>query len=298
MGGNASGNWDENADSRGEPPMSMGPTERAAYLTLLTKTLTRLPLSDSDWERLPALDRVDASLTSPIRAWASDSRFACCDASDLAVRRRGRDWPADAETMIGLRRLAHLGGCAARALRDGVAGDFVETGVWRGGACLLMRAVLAAHGDTSRVVWLADSFEGLPRPRRWRYPKDHGSALWQHRELAIPLEVVEQNFRRYGLLDGQVRFLPGWFRDTLTTAPIERIALLRLDGDMYESTIVALESLYPRVSAGGFVVVDDYGALEACRAAVSDFRRARRIEAPIRRIDDTGVYWRVHDAAA
>lgn len=278
--------------------MIMGPAERAAYLALLAKTLTRFPLLDRDRERLPALDRLDASLTGPIRAWASASRFERRDASDLAARRCGRDWPEDAETMIGLRRLTHLGGCAARALHEGVRGDFIEAGVWRGGASLLMRAVLAAHGDASRVVWLADSFEGLPRPRLWRYPKDHGSVLWRHRELAVPLDVVKQNFHRYGLLDRQVRFLPGWFSDTLATAPIERIALLRLDGDMYESTIVALTSLYARVSAGGFVIVDDYGALEACRAAVGDFRRARGINTPIRCIDHTGVYWRVEDATA
>jgi len=280
--------------------MSIGPAERAAYLAVLRKTLTRIPLSERDRERLPACDRIDPSLTAAIFAWAAAAPGdpEPRDASALAARRHGLDWPADAETMIGLRRLAHLAGCAMRAVREGVPGDFVETGVWRGGACVLMRAVLAACGDTGRTVWVADSFAGLPKPRRWRYPKDRGSTLWKAAELAIPLNVVKESFRRYGLLDRQVRFLPGWFSETLATAPLQRIALLRLDGDMYESTIVALESLYARVSAGGFVVVDDYGALESCRSAVSDFRRERDIAAPIRRIDHTGVYWRVPFAPA
>ncbi|RPH80243.1 MAG: hypothetical protein EHM80_05790, partial [Nitrospiraceae bacterium] len=82
----------------------------------------------------------------------------------------------------------------------------------------------------------------------------------------------------------------GWFRDTLPTAPISQLAVLRLDGDLYESTMDALNALYPKVSPGGFVVVDDYG-LPTCRAAIDDFRRARGIIDPIHRIDWTGVFW-------
>jgi O-methyltransferase len=108
----------------------------------------------------------------------------------------------------------------------------------------------------------------------------------------VPLEEVKANFARYGLLDDQVRFVPGWFRDTLPGAPIERIGLLRLDGDMYESTYVALEALYPRLSPGGYLVVDDYGAIPSCRRAITDYRAANHIEDPIHEIDWTGVYWR------
>ena len=111
-------------------------------------------------------------------------------------------------------------------------------------------------------------------------------------ELAVSLEQVQANFARYGLLDEQVRFLPGWFRDTLPTAPIRRLALLRLDGDLYESTWIALESLYPKLSPGGFAIVDDYGAIPACRAAVDEFRAAERITESLIEIDWTGVYWR------
>ena len=89
------------------------------------------------------------------------------------------------------------------------------------------------------------------------------------------LDTVQANFRRYGLLDDRVKFLPGWFRDTLPVAPVERIAVLRLDGDMYESTHLALTHLYPKLSSGGFLIVDDYGALPNCRRAVEDFRHTR-----------------------
>src|SRR4029077_10071518 len=115
------------------------------------------------------------------------------------------------------------------------------------------------------MVWVADSFTGLPPPDAARYPHDRGDRLHEFPQLAVTLERVRENFRRYGLLDDQVRLLPGWFRDTLPAAPIERLAVLRLDGDLYESTIRALESLYYRLSVGGYIIVDDYGNVAGCR---------------------------------
>jgi predicted O-methyltransferase YrrM len=116
---------------------------------------------------------------------------------------------------------------------------------------------------------------------------------WGEEFLRVDLESVRANFAHHGLLDAQVKFLPGWFQDTLQTAPIAQIAVLRLDGDMYESTWLALEALYDRVAPGGFVIVDDYGAIQACRQAVEDFRARRGITAPIETIDWTGRFWRV-----
>ena len=174
--------------------------------------------------------------------------------------------------MIGLKRLANVRACVESVLADGVPGDLIETGVWRGGTTIFMRAVLKVHGVTDRAVWVADSFAGLPAPDANRYPHDLGDRLHTFPLLAVSLDRVRDNFRRYGLLDEQVRFLEGWFRDTLPTAPIERLAVLRLDGDMYESTILALESLYDRLSVGGYVIVDDFGSVDGCRQAVHDFR--------------------------
>lgn len=210
---------------------------------------------------------------------------------DRERRLQGLDWPTAAATMIGAARLDSIEECVTEVLQNGIPGDLVETGVWRGGATILMRAVLKVQGDTTRCVWVADSFQGLPQPDGDRYPADAGDALWTFPELAVPLETVRTNFERYGLLDDQVRFLPGWFRDTLPSAPIEQIAVLRLDGDLYESTMLALDSLYAKVSPGGIVIVDDY-ALPTCRAAVDDFRTEHRIDDELHEIDWTGVYWR------
>jgi hypothetical protein len=102
---------------------------------------------------------------------------------------------------------------------------------------------------------------------------------------------VKRNFERYDLLDDQVRFLQGWFSETLPKAPIERLAVLRLDGDLYESTTDALVNLYDRLSPGGYVIVDDF-CIPACRQAVHDFRQTRGIQDEIIQIDWTGVYWR------
>ncbi|MGW9350818.1 O-methyltransferase/demethyldecarbamoylnovobiocinO-methyltransferase/8-demethyl-8-(2,3-dimethoxy-alpha-L-rhamnosyl)tetracenomycin-C 4'-O-methyltransferase [Nocardiopsis flavescens] len=212
---------------------------------------------------------------------------------DEGSRTEGLDIPSAAHTMIGRQRLDNLQECTERVIADGVPGDLLEAGVWRGGATILMRAVLEAHGVRDRTVWVADSFEGLPEADPERYPADRGGSvhLWNDL-LGVSREQVEENFRRYGLLDDRVRFLQGWFRDTLPTAPVESLAVLRVDGDLYESTMDALTHLYPRLSVGGFVIIDDYGALAPCRLAVQHFRKRHGITEPITRIDRSGVFWR------
>lgn len=203
----------------------------------------------------------------------------------------GWDWPLHAFSMIGLRRLNNIEQCVEQVLADNVPGDFIETGTWRGGASIFARAVFAAHDVRDRMVWVADSFEGMPVPDPAKYPADTGVDLSRERRLRVSLEETQRNFRRFGLLDDQVRFLKGWFKDTLPDAPIERLSILRLDGDLYESTIDALTHLYPRLSTGGFVIVDDFW-FPACQKAVDDYRAAHGISDQIITIDDQGAYWR------
>lgn len=204
-------------------------------------------------------------------------------------RHEGQIWPVYADTMVGLTRLNNLQSCIETALREGVPGDLIETGVWRGGACIFMRAVLAVHGVVDRRVFVADSFQGLPPPE---VAQDAGDTHHTHSFLAVSQAQVEENFRRYGLLDAQVVFLKGWFKDTLPAAPIRRLAVMRLDGDMYGSTMDALTALYAKLSPGGFCIIDDYGAVEGCRHAVADFRAAHHIDEPLETIDWSGVFWR------
>jgi O-methyltransferase len=261
------------------------------YLELLKKCLTRLLFAEQ-YTAIPPSDN-----PAKARALASIQRLLGRRALELVVqtptppgRAEGRDWPAQAETMIGLERLDNIQRCVGDVIRRGVPGDLIETGVWRGGATIFMRAVLAAYGDAARSVWVADSFSGLPKPSG-KYEADRHDAFWRFSELAVSADEVRANFARYGLLDDRVRFLEGFFSDTLAEAPIEQLAVARLDGDMYESTIVALEALYPKLSPGGYLIVDDYGAVGACSQAVDDYRRDHQITEPLVEIDWSGVYW-------
>jgi O-methyltransferase len=203
-----------------------------------------------------------------------------------------------AVSMLPLARFDNIQACIVSVIKLGIPGDLIETGVWRGGATIFMRAVLKAYGVTDRVVWAADSFEGLPIPDADRFPLEaraRKGATIQHgfRALAISLEEVRRNFQAYDLLDEQVRFLKGWFKDTLPAAPIQSLAVMRLDGDFYESTMDSLRNLYDRLSIGGYVIVDDYGqdSWTYCRNAVDEFRRERQIEDAMVPVDSTCVYW-------
>jgi len=202
-----------------------------------------------------------------------------------------KPYPGHLLTMLGRKRLDNLEFCVEEALRLRVPGDLIEAGVWRGGAAMLMRAVLAAHGAKRRKVVLADSFDGVPPPRPEIYPHDEGLTLHLDRQLAVGVDEVKANFARFNLLDDSVEFIAGMFRDTLPKLSSRRWAVVRLDGDLYESTMDGLTYLYPNLSPGGFLIVDDYGAYEACAAAIEEYRHSHGIDEEIIKIDWTGIYW-------
>lgn len=206
-------------------------------------------------------------------------------------RINGRDWPSSADSMIGLKRLENIQFCVEEILKNKIEGDLIETGVWRGGAVIWMKGLLKAYENNDKIVWVADSFSGLPKPDSSKYIQDAHDRHFLYKELAISIETVKYNFVKYDLLDDKVKFLVGWFKDTLPNAPIEKLALLRLDGDMYESTMDALTHLYSKLSIGGYIIIDDWGAVDACKEAVLDFRKMNNIIEEIIQIDWSGVYW-------
>jgi O-methyltransferase len=207
------------------------------------------------------------------------------------ARAEGRDWPRYAQTMVGLERMRNVRGCVETALAEQVPGDLIEAGAWRGGVGILMRGILKAYGVSDRLVWIADSFQGLPAPDPGGHPVDGARLPAELEFLAVPVEEVRENFQRYGLLDDQVRFVEGWFRDTLPVLRDGRWSVVRIDADMYGSTMDALVNLYDGLSPGGYLIVDDF-ALPGCREAVEEFRRERGIEEAIEQIDWTGIFWR------
>ncbi len=260
------------------------------YLDLMKRVLTRSGFPEPVFVRPSGWKR---RLTQPVQDVLGRRGYALVSGprADASI------WSNSfhqAETMIGLGRLDNVQECVETVITDGIPGDLIETGVWRGGASIFMRAVLAAYEVTDRIVWAADSFEGFPTQGSRRHSQDRGTDFTGGlgaEVLAVDLATVKQNFARYGLLDDQVRFLAGWFSETLPIAPIEQLAVIRLDGDMYESTWDALDVLYPKLSPGGFVIVDDYRTFAGCREAVDTYRTQHEITDPIREIDDHAVYW-------
>ncbi len=205
-------------------------------------------------------------------------------------REQGWDWPSAAPSMIGAKRMENVRSECERVIQASVPGDFMETGVWRGGAVMMMRAVLKAYDITDRRVIAADSFAGLPPPTEGVAP-DAGAEFHTWTDFAVSLETVQDYFARYGLLDDQVVFLKGLFKDTLPTAQVERLAVLRLDGDMYESTRDGIVNLCPKLQPGGTLIADDYFLFEAHRMAIDEYRAAHGITDEIVPIDAFGAYW-------
>jgi O-methyltransferase len=204
------------------------------------------------------------------------------------LRAAGMDWPLHGLTMVGLNRLDDLQSCVESIVRDGVDGDLIEAGVWRGGASILMRATLDALGAEGRTVWVADSFQGFPMPDEEHRDDDE---LGVFDFLAVPLEEVRANFARFGCERG-VSFAAGFFEEQLPSLSDRRWSMVRLDGDTYETTLLALRTLYGGLSIGGYLIVDDYGALEECRRAVDEFRGEQGISEPLEEVDWTCVRWR------
>jgi hypothetical protein len=260
------------------------------YFELLKRSLRNDVYKEAELRPLVPRSRVRRFVSSILRKF-DIALVRSTDYRTIQDRVQYPGSPPYAHTMLSRARLDNLQYCVERVLIDDVPGDLAETGIWRGGAVALMLGILKAYGAQDRRVWACDSFEGLPPPDRERYPDD-GDIPWHtYDEARVSLGQVRQNLQRHDLLSDQVHFVKGWFRDTLATAPIARLAVLRLDGDMYESTMEALVPLYPKVSPGGFVIVDDYG-IPACRKAVHDYRNRHRITAEIIPIEES-VYWRV-----
>jgi O-methyltransferase len=205
-------------------------------------------------------------------------------------RLEGLDWPERAHTMIGVKRLNNLHECLDYIRTNNIPGDFIETGVWRGGACIFMKYYNDVY-NMGRKIFVADSFNGLPMPDTEKYPQDENDDHHTYDYLKVSLDEVKNNFNLYRLLDDNVIFLKGWFSETLkNNENIGDISLLRFDGDMYGSTIDVLENLYHKLNRLGVLIVDDY-CLPNCVKAVSDFRQKYNINNNLTFVDQCGVFW-------
>lgn len=166
-----------------------------------------------------------------------------------------------------------------------VPGDFLEAGIWRGGAVILMRALIEGYGMTDRKVFAADSFAGIPKNV---HAQNDAVDSWSDRWVA-PLDQVKQSIERFGLLDDKIVFVVGFFADSLKQLSGERFALIRLDSDSYDSVETSLDYLYPLLSKSGIVIIDDWH-LAGCKQAVLEYRSQHGIHDPIQ-VSDNNAYW-------
>lgn len=203
-------------------------------------------------------------------------------------------------TMTSFERCRALWGLCRMVISQNVPGAFVECGVWLGGSAGLMGLALKSSGE-NRHLHLFDSFEGLPEPgphdgqkaKEYSGGRDEGRLSPISRCDATLEQVRRFLFERLTLDSAQVQFHVGWFQHTLPAIAnqMEPIAMLRLDGDWYESTRICLEHLYPKLSPGGVLILDDYYCWEGCRKATDEYREAHGIVAPLVRVDEECCYW-------
>jgi O-methyltransferase len=271
-------------------------------LDLLKKSLTASIYEESSWQLVDGPMRHQTGLLPSLKRslisvlGRRGFRIVRTKKFDPEARRQGLDWPLFGLTMVGTQRLNNLQSCIEDVLINNVPGCFVETGVWRGGSAIFAKAVFKENGANDRVIWCCDSFEGMPVPSSTDLSIESGADFSDRDYLVATESQVINNFRKFGLLDDNVYFLKGWFCDTLPTAPIGQIAILRLDGDLYDSTMDALANLYHKLSIGGYLIVDDYKSWKGCRTAVDEFRDKNGITDAITDIDPHAVYWkRTHD---
>jgi O-methyltransferase len=215
------------------------------------------------------------------------------DVISITPHHKEINWGPNRITMVPWSGIQNTHDAIKDTVNKNIEGDFVETGAWRGGMCIIAKSI---YNDlkVDKKVFVVDSFEGLPKPDTKKYPDDKNDTHYLDENMKVSLESVKENFRKFNCLDDKVVFIKGWFKDTLPNASIAKISILRLDGDMYESTIDVLENLYHKLSIGGYCIIDDYHH-PACKAAVKDFRAQNHITELIIKVDSDPLnevhYW-------
>lgn len=170
---------------------------------------------------------------------------------------------------------------------NNINGDFLEAGAMRGGACMVMKA-FCNENKLNKKVFVADSFKGFPISKITEESYVNNTTF---PFVIVSEEECKNNFRRYNLLDDDVIFIKGFFNESLPQADINNLSILRIDCDMYQSTLDVLENLYDKVSENGFIIIDDYGDFPFCKKAVDLFRQNLNTPKQLFWVDDQCVYW-------
>lgn len=201
-------------------------------------------------------------------------------------------------TMTSIERIFALIEATRYIVRADVPGSIVECGVWRGGSMMAVAHTLKQLGKEDRDLYLFDTYEGMTRPSEididykgevavktfMQKKRSEESSSWCYASI----EEVKRNLYSTGYNHERMRFVKGRVEETIPGSAPERIALLRLDTDWYESTRHELHYLFPRISRGGVLIIDDYGYWQGCRKAVDEYLSQNNVNILLNRIDDTG----------
>ena len=203
-------------------------------------------------------------------------------------------------TATSIERAYALKSAITYIIKNKIKGDFVECGVWKGGSCMLMAQTLVNEGEKERKIWMYDTFDGMTEPTDddceietnvsnsdllKNTPKNTDKFnIWAY----APLEMVKKNMKKTMLPEERMHFIEGKVENTLSRVKPQNIALLRLDTDWYESTKCELEQLYPLLSIGGVLIVDDYGHFSGAKKAVDEYFSKTNVKPLMNRIDYSG----------
>jgi hypothetical protein len=200
-------------------------------------------------------------------------------------------------TMTSRERMYAMFQAARYVAEASVPGDIVECGVWRGGSSMMAARTLLVRGESDTRFWLYDTFEGMPPPDERDYGLHHEDphAEWRRNQRGAvnewcyaPLEEVRTNMLGTGLAAERIELVEGKVEETIPARVPERIAILRLDTDWYESTYHELVHLFPRLVSGGVLIIDDYGQWGGVRDAVDRYLSDEGIPLLLGRIDYAG----------
>ena len=242
--------------------------------------------------RLEEAPQIDYQLL--MKQQDENAKFRDTDAAFMALYERVKQF-----SMTSLERLYAMYQATEYVCKAGIPGSIVECGVWRGGSMMMAALTLQALGDTSRSLLLFDTFEGLPKPNPTEDVDLWGHCAyneWTRRRLTdessdwahASIEEVRENLGSTGYPPEKLEFIKGMVQNTLPRTSPETIALLRLDTDWYESTVCELNHLYPHLSDGGVLIVDDYGHMRGQRKAVDEYFSSHNEVVLLNRVDYSG----------
>lgn len=193
-------------------------------------------------------------------------------------------------TLVGKERIANLYALAQKIEREAIPGDVIECGVCNGGTAAIL-AYSATRSRMDRLVWLLDSFQGMPNTTAHDTQGAGGESAESYvGKVQGDENKVKEVLRYVGADFSKIHILPGWFQDTFALVSAKQIALLNIDADWYESVKLCFETFYDRVVPGGFVSIDDYGYWPGCKKAVDEFLAFRGIDSKLHKVDQT-AHW-------